>query len=45
MTQSELIAELVAHDKVYELAKDIADDGFYPLESLLAVEEDGTLYI
>lgn len=45
MTQGELIAELVAHDKVYELAKDIANDGFYPLESLLAIEEDGKTYV
>jgi len=45
MEQGELLAELVAHDKVYELAKDIANDGLYPLESLLAIEDDGNLYV
>src|SRR5438128_1020999 len=43
--QPELIAELVEHDNVYELAKDIADTGYNPLELLLGVEEEGKTYI
>lgn len=39
--QRELIAELVQHDRVYDLAKAIATDGYYPLEHLIAVEADG----
>lgn len=39
--QRELIAELVEHDKVYELAREIADQGYVPVESLVAVIEDG----
>ena len=39
--QRDLIAELVEHDKVYELAKEITDQGYVPVESLVAVIEDG----
>lgn len=39
--QRELIADLVAHDKVYDLARDIVEVGFYPLESLVGLKEDG----
>lgn len=39
--QRELIAELVEHDSVYELAKDIVSDGYFPLEYLIAIEDDG----
>src|SRR3989442_13983508 len=39
--QRDLIAELVEHDKVYELAKEITDQGYLPLYSLVAVIEDG----
>lgn len=41
LDQRGLIAELVEHDKVYELAKSIVADGYYPLEHLIAVESDG----
>ncbi len=39
--QRDLIEELVEHDNVYELARDIATDGYYPLEFLIAIEDDG----
>lgn len=40
-TQTELIAELVANDGVYELAKDITEVGYLPDSSLIAVFENG----
>jgi hypothetical protein len=40
VSQREIIAELVAHDKVYELARDIAHGGFDPVESLIGFDED-----
>jgi hypothetical protein len=46
LDQRALIAELVEHDNVIELAKDIAEDGYSPLESLIGlVDEDGKTYI
>src|SRR5438128_853601 len=39
--QRDLIAELVQHDKVYELARDIADQGYSPVESLIGIVDDG----
>lgn len=44
-TQRELIAELVEHDDVYELAKDIVEQGWFPLESLIGLEENGKTII
>ena len=41
LSQRELIAELVAHDDVYELARDIADVGFDPVESMIGCDDDG----
>jgi len=40
-TQPELIAELVANDGIYELAKDITEVGYLPDSSLIAVWENG----
>ena len=40
LTQRELVAELVAHDYVYDLAKDIAEKGYWPLESLIGLEDE-----
>lgn len=45
LTQRQLIAQLVEHDKVYEMAKSIAESGYFPVESLVGVEEDGKRYI
>lgn len=38
-SQRDLIAELVEHEKVHDLAKSIVDKGFYPVEALIVVEE------
>jgi hypothetical protein len=46
LDQPALIAELINHDSVMDLAKDIADYGYSPLESLVGfVEDDGKTYI
>lgn len=37
--QRDLVAQLIEHDKVYELAKDIAGQGYFPTEVLIGVEE------
>ena len=39
--QRDLAAQLIEHDKVYELAKDIAEQGYFPTEVLIGVEEGG----
>jgi hypothetical protein len=39
--QRDLIAELVEHDNVYDLAKAISTDGYFPLEYLIVIEDDG----
>jgi hypothetical protein len=41
----EILAELIAHEQVYELAKDIATQGFFPTEMLVCVEEKGKLVV
>lgn len=38
-TQRDIVAELVTHDNVYELAKDIAEQGFFPTERLVGIED------
>jgi hypothetical protein len=42
--QRQIIDELVTHDAVYELAKDITTQGFFPTEILLGVR-DGDLVV
>lgn len=37
--QRNIISELVTHDSVYELAKDISSQGFFPTEILLGVRD------
>lgn len=39
LTQRQMIEELVTHDTVYDLAKDIATQGFFPTEVLLGVKD------
>lgn len=39
--QRTIIAHLVYHDKVDELARSIADNGYFPTESLIAVKQNG----
>jgi predicted transcriptional regulator len=45
LSQMELIAELVNHDDVFDLAKKISQQGFYPTETLVAVREEGSLWV
>ena len=40
LSQPELIADLVENEKVYDLAKSIADNGYYPIEALIIVQEN-----
>lgn len=40
LSQPRLLAELIEHEKIYELAKTIVDKGYYPTEALIVVEED-----
>lgn len=37
--QPDIVTELVRHDDVYELARDIAEQGYFPNEFLIAVKE------
>ena len=41
LSQTELIEELVIYDDIYGLAKSIAEQGYYPGESLIGVQENG----
>lgn len=45
LSQRDLLADLVANDKVYELAKSIVENGYYPVESLIFVEEQKKKYV
>ena len=45
LSQRDLIADLVDNDKVLELAKSIVDNGYYPVEALIIVEEGGKKYV
>ena len=47
LDQRALIAELVEHEGVLDLAKDIAENGYSPVESLIGFDEkdDGKTYI
>ena len=40
LNQRLLIKDLIIHDKVYELAQNIAQNGYYPVESLIVMRED-----
>jgi hypothetical protein len=46
-SQRALIAELVRHDKVYELATSIAENGYFPTEVLITYinKDDGNRYV
>lgn len=41
-SQRDIAAELIEHDNVYELARDIATMGYFPNELLIGIHEDGT---
>jgi len=45
LTQRQIIDELVTHDSVYELAKDITAQGFFPTEILLGVRDSDQVVI
>jgi hypothetical protein len=45
LSQKELIEELIKHEDVYEIAKSISEDGYYPVERLICVKEDNKKYI
>ena len=45
LDQRSLLADLIDHDKVYELAKNVANNGYYPVESLIAVREGGKMVV
>ena len=45
LSQDELLAELVEHDRVYELAKQIAANGYYTDEMLITAPHDGKLVV
>jgi len=38
LEQRDLIAELVEHENVYDLARDIAEHGYSPVEALIGVQ-------
>lgn len=39
--ERDLVAQLIEYDKVYELAQAIAEQGYYPTEILIGIEEQG----
>ncbi|RMH34192.1 MAG: hypothetical protein D6694_15355 [Gammaproteobacteria bacterium] len=45
LSQRDLLADLLANDKVYELAKSIVENGYYPVESLIIVKEGKNKYV
>jgi hypothetical protein len=40
-SQRDIAAELIRHDRAYELARDIAEQGYFPTEVLIAIKEAG----
>jgi hypothetical protein len=45
IAQPQLIADLVTHDDVLSLAREIVAKGFFPHESLIAIDQSGGLYV
>src|SRR6266487_2693435 len=45
LTQRQIIDELVTHDAVYELAKDISTQGYFPTEILLGVQDSDQVIV
>ncbi len=43
--QPSLLAELVKHDKIEELARHIARNGYFPTESLIVIKEKGNTIV
>jgi len=44
-SQREIAAELIRHDDAYDLARSIAEQGYFPTETLIATKERGELVI
>src|SRR6266481_3655065 len=44
-SQREITAELLKHEAVFELAKDISKFGFFPTEVLVCIEHQGSLLV
>jgi hypothetical protein len=44
-SQPEIIAELIRHEGVIELAKDISRFGYFPTEILVCIEDEGSLVV
>jgi hypothetical protein len=45
LSQAELLVELALHDDVHELARNIAANGFFPSEPLVAIKENAGLIV
>lgn len=45
LSQNELINEMIGKYKIYELAKSIANDGYFPDKNLIIVKESGKLFV
>lgn len=45
LAQRQIVDELVTHDNVYELAKDISGQGYFPTEILLGVHDNDQIVI
>lgn len=44
-SQREIAAELIRHDDAYDLARSIAEQGYFPTETLIATKESGSLVV
>lgn len=45
LSQNELIAELIKHEKIYDLAKNISEKGYFPVEALIGVEKENKVHV
>ena len=44
-SQRDIAAELIRHDGAYDLARDIAEQGYFPSETLIATKENGQMVV
>ena len=44
LSQRQLVEELVIHEKIYDLAKNIVERGYFPVESLVVIKENQILF-
>lgn len=44
-SQRDIAAELIRHDDAYDLARNIAEQGYFPTETLVATEEDDQMVV